>query len=164
MRERVIRAARPLTSRHNGGHGPPATPRSPTAAPGQLAGALRGQTCSISWQVTHRVSSHPCSTAAQRDDHKSSIEDTGIPARQCVRCFKEQAIHFTQCRGGRIWRARAIKATGIAPDLTQTKQSTSSGSIFPPEMRENKVAHVSSRSAGWASHSTRGPRAFSSSQ
>ncbi len=71
----------------------------------------------------------------------SSIEGLrGYPPDSVYGAFKAAAIHFTRCLGVEV-AGKGVKVNGIAPDLTQSKQSDFER-FDPPELRDKWPAFL----------------------
>jgi NAD(P)-dependent dehydrogenase (short-subunit alcohol dehydrogenase family) len=86
-------------------------------------------------QVTHAFLPSMLDRATGTIINVSSIEGLrGYPPDSVYGAFKAAAIHFTQSLGVEL-AGKGIKVNGIAPDLTQTKQSDFER-FDPPELRD----------------------------
>jgi NAD(P)-dependent dehydrogenase (short-subunit alcohol dehydrogenase family) len=86
-------------------------------------------------QVTHAFLPSMLDRASGTIINVSSIEGLrGYPPDSVYGAFKAAAIHFTRSLGVELG-GKGIKVNGIAPDLTQTKQSDFER-FDPPELRD----------------------------
>jgi NAD(P)-dependent dehydrogenase (short-subunit alcohol dehydrogenase family) len=92
-------------------------------------------------QVTHAFLPSMLDRANGTIINVSSIEGLrGYPPDSVYGAFKAAATHFTQCLGVEL-AGKGIKVNGIAPDLTQTKQSDFER-FDPPELRDKWPAFL----------------------